>query len=215
MKTKLFILSFFAVISANAHAQSVGELHNQALDAFISRFENRPVNFNSLYSFASQYASDRNLSLQSFNEIRNIAANYIVGKNHDQMISAAKANNIISNSLSRYMEKVITEIDPISDASPDSVSSRLHSLVTSSEYLDLSKSDKNLASDFNDVFGKSYQFWYNINASKKCRVGCYICIAIVDAFWTAILGPVGGAVMSAASRCCGCGDCGTRVNCGI
>ena len=213
MKTTLFIFSFFATISANAHAQSVGELHNQALAAFISRFENRPVNFNSLYSFASQYASDRNLTLQSFNEIKNIAANYIVGKNHDQMLSAAKSNNVVSKSLSTYIEKALSEINKTPDASPDVVSARLNSLATSSEYLDLSKSDANLASDFNDVLGRSYQFWYDLNASKKCRVGCYICIAVVDAFWTAILGPVGGAVISAASRCCGCGDCGSRVNC--
>jgi hypothetical protein len=213
MKTKFFIFSIFAVLSASVHAQSAGEVHNQVLAAINSRFENGPVNFSSLYSFASQYASEHNLALQSFNETKNIAVNYIVGKNNDQMLSAAKANNVVSKSLSTYIEKVVSEINKSPDENPDVVSARLNTLTTSGEYQDLSRSDKKLASDFNDVLARSYQFWYDLNASKKCRVGCYICIAVVDAFWTAILGPVGGAVMSAASRCCGCGDCGSRVNC--
>lgn len=163
----------------------------------------------------AQYSNARGQTFESYESTKNKASTYIVGRSADQMLTVARSNSRVSADLGNYFSNVLNDLSTIQDATNDSISSHLEAWSLSPDFQNLLRSDKTRASDFNEVFNKSYQFWQNISLARKCGVGCIICIAFVDAFWTAVLGPIAGATFSAISRCCGCGSCGSQVNCGL
>jgi hypothetical protein len=214
MKSILVTVAFIFGVCFCSKSQSIGDLHNEALDSVLAKFGNRPVNFDSLYTYAGQYANVRSMIIPSYSNLRTTAATYIVGKSGTEMLSLAITNSLVSTELGTYMNDVVNDLSQITDATQDSVSAHLDVWLQSSDYNNLSTSDKTIASNFNDVFNKSYIFWDNLAVSRKCGIKCAICIVLVDAFWTAVTGnPVAGALFSAISRCCGCGSCGSKVSC--
>ena len=214
MKQLLFILCSI-IFGASAKAQTIGALHNEALDSILLKFENSPATFDRLYDYAAEYASRRNATLPARSNVKAYAAQFVINKGYAEMLQAARAANLVSPSVMTYMEKVAAEAERLPDPGPEGIYKLLNTMTSSREYVNLARTDKTIAANFNDALGKSYELWSANDTRRKCGVKCFICMALVDAFWTSIPppNPVLGAIMSAISRCCGCGSCSGNVNC--
>ncbi len=214
MKRLSFILCA-VIFSASLKAQTIGSLHNAALDSILLKFENSPATFDRLYDYVAEYAARRAAVIPSRSSVKAYAVQFVINKGYSEMLRAARSANLVSPQVMTYMEKVTAEAERLGDPGPEGMYKLLTTMASSREYVILSRTDKTIAANFNDALGKSYELWSTNDTRRKCGVKCFICMALVDAFWTSIPppNPILGAIMSAISRCCGCGSCSGNVNC--